>query len=266
MQRCLMYADMDHHGNRRIAHAVAFQGVGGTPLCPFQRLEPRAHAAFRIVEERINRFVQRVRTQFGMQRLPPLPTCGTGRPLRAQVPLALLRCPDVGEHQPHHIVLHHTTALNAHRWNDQPFLKQLGGPKRHAPRAHPTNIRMVCAHGGIADNPRRIVRIRNRFNHGEVGQVRAPMRGIIQQEDVARCRTTGTHRRDRLRHGTKVNGNVRRLRHHPASRVKQRAAGIAALPNVRRNTAALQQPTHLLGKHGNTLREHRELKRIKARP
>ena len=108
----------------------------------------------------------------------------------------------------------HPAALDTHRRHDEAFLKQLGGAKRHATGTHPAHVGMMRPHRGVPNDALGIVRVGDHLDHREVGQMRAPVRRFVEQEHVTRRGATGTDRRDRFWHGTKVYRNVRRLRHH----------------------------------------------------
>ena len=214
MQRGVLHTNMYDHRNRRVAHPVALERVGGASFGALQQLEARAHAALGVIEQRIHRVAQYVGSKPRVQRLPSRAPRRTRRPLGAQIPFTLFGCAHIGEHESHHIVLRHPAALDTHRRHDEAFLKQLGGAKRHATGTHPAHVGMMRPHRGVPNDALGIVRVGDHLDHREVGQMRAPVRRVVEQEHVTRRGATGTDRRDRFWHGTKVYRNVRRLRHH----------------------------------------------------
>lgn len=233
MQRAVAYFGAYDYRNGVITHAVAFECVGRRTDCPVEQSEPRAHATLGVVEQRIHGGLQCFLAHACDERLPTRTTGRARRALRPQIALAFIRCAHVGEQQRHDVALWLTLHLNAHRRHDDAFLIQLGGSEWHAPRADAAHIGVVRAYRRVPHDARSVVRMRNDLHHGEIGQMRAAVRGVIEQKHLARFGTSGANSGHRLGHGTQMNGNVRRLRHHTAGRVEQRARGITPLTNVR---------------------------------
>ncbi len=119
-------------------------------------------------------------------------------------------------------------------------------PSRHRARAHPAHVGVVRPDRRVADND---PVLGDHLDHGQVGEMRAAVIGIVEQEDVVRLRTARAHGAHRLGERAQMHGNVGGLRDHPAVGVEQRARGIAPLPDVRRERAALEHRAHLLGDH-----------------
>jgi hypothetical protein len=253
------------HRNRLVADAIAFKGIGRTAGGTVQLREPRADAAFGVAEQRIDGTGKRASAQPCIQRLPTLSPSATGSTLRAEIALAFGRGAHVGEHETQHIVLWHAGTFQPDRRHDESFLKQLGRPKRHAARTHATDIRMMRADRRIPDDAGGVGRIGNHLDHGQVGQMRATMRRIVEQKTITRHGTGLAHGGDRFRHRPEMHGDVRGLRNHPAVGIEQRARGITPFANIGRDGAALEQTPHLFRQHRHALRKHRQIECVERR-
>ena len=90
-------------------------------------------------------------------------------------------------------------------------------------------------------------------DHGDVGQVRAAVVGVVEHEDVARLhgpRVAADDHLDALAHRAQVHRHVRGVGDQLARRVEDRAGEVEALLDVDRVRGALQPDAHLLG-HGH---------------
>ena len=88
-------------------------------------------------------------------------------------------------------------------------------------------------------------------HHREIGKMCAPAIGIIDHGHIARRQRqrlkAGLHRQ---RHGSKMNGDMRRLRDQISGCIKHRTGKITAFFNVGREGGPLQASAHFLG-HGH---------------
>ena len=86
---------------------------------------------------------------------------------------------------------------------------------------------------------------------------------IVQRDDVARRQTEGAERRPhRERRRAEMHRHVRRVRHHPPTRIEDRAREVVPLLDVRREAAAAEDDAHLVGDRGEPVVEHGERDRI----
>src|SRR5262245_4010630 len=102
------------------------------------------------------------------------------------------------------------------------------------------------AHGGTGDE-------------SDVGQVRAPRVGVVEDEDVVRPGVVGTNRRDGVGKRAEMNGNVLCLGDHPPALIKERRRTVAALFDVRGKGRADEDRAHLVGDRAERAADDLEL-------
>ena len=153
--------------------------------------------------------------------------------LRGQVTLTLARRSNVRKNQRHDVTGKLPTIQNLHRRDAQAFLEDF------ARQAHGTGVRaadvgVMRAIGHIKRRPR-CRRSEDGHYHRQVGQVRAPGVGIVEQRNVTRPKLErGDCRSHRHRHRPQVHGHVIAHRQDLSSAVEYCAGIVAAFLDIGR--------------------------------
>ena len=132
------------------------------------------------------------------------------------------------------------------------FLVDPGAEGRHGTRGDAADLGVMPAGGHEEQDVLPIV-IKHRGDHGDVGQVRAAVVGVVEHVDIAGLHApavTAQHHFDALAHGAQVHRHVRGVRDELPRRVEDRTGEVEAFLDVDRVRGALQPHTHLLG-HGH---------------
>ncbi|GAP63692.1 hypothetical protein ARMA_2115 [Ardenticatena maritima] len=133
--------------------------------------------------------------------------------LGGKVATAFIRGAHIAQNEPQHRFVEHAALVQLQRGDNQPFLVEFRR-KRERARRHAPHVGMVGAAGdekigGLALQ-------KHGRNHGDIGQVSAAGKRVVQDDEVARL--PGGDRRQRgsdaIGHCAQVHGNVGGLRHH----------------------------------------------------
>ncbi len=107
-----------------------------------------------------------------------------GRDLRGQVTFPLTRRSNIREYQRHDVAHDFPTLQNLHGWDAQAFLEDFAR-QPHGTGVRASYVRVVRAVGHIKRRPR-CRRNVNRHHHRQVGQMRSPGVGIVEQRNITR--------------------------------------------------------------------------------
>ena len=223
------------HGHRRADRELALlrlDDVLGLPAAVRQARERRAHDPLRVRVELVHRSRDAIPPAPRAQLIDaPLGELVRGD-LRAEVAAALVRVARVREEEREDLV------RERQRGQDEPFLVELARVGREARGLHSAHVGVMRARDGEPERRPRDER--------HVGEVRAAGERVVEDPHCARLGLVRAHRGDCVGHRAEVNGDVLRLRDHPAAVVEERGRAVAALLDVRGERGADQHRAHLL--------------------
>jgi hypothetical protein len=104
---------------------------------------------------------------------------------------------------------------------------------------------------------------KHRKHQRDIGKMRAPGVGIVQNHDIATLERERIHGRlDRHGHGAEMHRHVVAHGNDPALRIKDCAGVIAALDDIGRDRSAAQRGSHLFGNRMHGALKNRQSDRI----
>ena len=221
------------------------EDVGGL-VAPVRELgERRADDAVRVAVELVHRGRDGLLAAPLDELLePPLGEQVRGD-LGPQVAAPLVRVAHVREQQRQHLV------VEPDRRDDHALLVELARLGGQARRLHAADVRVVRARDGEA--------ARDARDDRDVRKVRAPRVRVVEDVELAGLRVAGLHGRDRLGHGSEVDGDVLGLDDHAAALVEERGRAVAPLLDVGREGRADEDGAHLLRRRPQRGTDHLEL-------
>ena len=131
-----------------------------------------------------------------------------------------------------------TSSVSRTGGTDEALLVEVGGAGGHARGLGAADVRIVRPGDRVAELGARDER--------DVGQMRPTGERVVDDKDVSRLGVVRPNGGDRFGHRAEVDGDVLRLRDHPAVRREERRRAIAPLLDVRGEGRADQHGAHLL--------------------
>ena len=118
------------------------------------------------------------------------------------------------------------------------------------------------------DKKQNLALIEHRRDHGDIGQMRAAIIGVVQNKSVAfidRPLIVPDHRPHRLAHRAKMHRHVRCIGDQRSCRIENRTGEIQPFLDIDRQRRVLQRKAHLFGNRHEQIIEHLEHHRIACR-
>ena len=245
-----------------LAARVVLQHVLGGVRSVRKAGERGARAALRVVEDLRHPGAQDADPVLAGE-LEQAPLAGeVGGPLGAEVGEPLHRVAHLVR-QPRELLVR-----GAGRGDHHALVLQALGVGRHARRGRATHVGVMGAAGGEPEQLASLLaagRGEDRRDQGDVREVGPSSVGIVEDPQVAGVLLGVQDRRDRVRHGSEVDGNVLGLHHQLARGVEERRRAVAPFLDVGGIRGAHEHRPHLLAGGSKGADQHLERDRVEPR-
>ena len=240
----LVARDRDCGADRQLA-LCRLEHVLGLVATVWQSRERRAHDSLRVRVELVHRRGNDLAAAPHAELLESLLRQAVRGELSAKVTAPLFGVShafdDVGQRR----------LVETRRRDHDALLVERARLRRHRAGLDRADVRVVRTGDGEAERRAR--------HHRHVGQVRPARERVVQDPDLAGRRVMGGDCGDRVGHRAEVDGDVLRLRDHPAALVEERSRAVPALLDVGGERGANQHGAHLLRDRAEGLAENLEL-------